>query len=383
MEQIKELFRECLFRQTPVKFIFSNRRKKSSPCKKAVLRPVMLQNQPAWQMEYHHEKKVFHENLKPVHIIETCLDLVLRDFKQVNLFTETEEIQLLASKPEKPRIVRRPGKRTQGSLQHNQDKHYIIPGGTPCDFLVQLGVMDKNGTVLPKHYAKFRQINRFLEIVRDIFDALPSHQERPLRIIDFGCGKAYLTFALYYYLKVKNNRNVEIVGLDLKEDIIRFCNQTAKALHYDGLQFLLGDIADYTSDYADMVVTLHACDTATDYALINAVSWNTQVILSVPCCQHELFGQIRNELHQPIYRHGILKDRFTELLTDGLRGLKLEACGYDVAMIEFTSLEHTAKNIMIKAIKTGDSNPDAERAYQALKEYYQVSPTIDCLATGR
>lgn len=383
MEQIKEIFQECLFRQTPVKFIFSNRRKKSAPCKKAVLRPIILQNQPAWQMEYHHEKKVLHENLKPEHIIETCLDLVIRDFKQVNLFTETEEIQLLASRPEKPRIIRRQANRMQGSLQHNQDKHYIIPGGTPCDFLVHLGVMDKNGTVVPKHYAKFRQINRFLEIVQDVFDALASNPEKPLRIIDFGCGKAYLTFALYYYLKVKNNRNVEIIGLDLKEDVIQFCNQTAEALHYDGLRFLLGDIADYTSDYADMVVTLHACDTATDYALINAVNWNTQVILSVPCCQHELFSQIRNELHQPMYRHGILKDRFTELLTDGLRGLKLEACGYDVAMIEFTSLEHTAKNIMIKAVKTGDSNPGAEREYQALKEYYQVSPTIDRLTTNR
>lgn len=174
-----------------------------------------------------------------------------------------------------------------------------------------------------------------------------------MKIIDFGCGKAYLTFALYYYLRIRKNRDVQIIGLDLKKDVIRFCRKIAEDLHYDGLEFLMGDIADYRSDQADMVVTLHACDTATDYALINAVSWNTKVILSVPCCQHELFSQIENDLHQPMLKYGILKDRLTEYLTDGLRGLKLEAAGYEVAMIEFTSLEHTARNIMIKAIKTG------------------------------
>ena len=181
-------------------------------------------------------------------------------------------------------------------------------------------------------------------------------------------------------------RNVEIIGLDLKTDVIEFCSKVASDLRYDGLQFLMGDIADYTSDHADMVVTLHACDTATDYALINAVSWNTRVILSVPCCQHELFSQIRSEVHQPMLKHGILKDRLTEYLTDGLRGLKLEACGYDVAMIEFTSLEHTARNIMIKAVKSPAIGKQAawkaaraQQQYEALRDFYQVHPTIDQL----
>ena len=176
---------------------------------------------------------------------------------------------------------------------------------------------------------------------------------------------------------------MEIIGLDLKKDVIKFCSRIAADLHYDGLQFLMGDIADYTEDHADMVVTLHACDTATDYALINAVSWGAPVILSVPCCQHELFSQIKNDLHQPMLKYGILKDRLTEYLTDGLRGLKLEAAGYDVALIEFTSLEHTARNIMIKAVKAGA--PDSARAaraqaqYEALRDFYQVHPTIDQL----
>ena len=185
--------------------------------------------------------------------------------------------------------------------------------------------MGKDGRVFQRHYAKFRQINRFLEIVDDVSYALPEAGERPLKIIDFGCGKAYLTFAVYYYLKILQNKNVEIIGLDLKQDVIDFCNSTADSLGYKGLTFMMGDIADYTDDYADMVITLHACDTATDYALINAVSWNSSVILSVPCCQHELFSQIKNDLHQPMLKHGILKDRLTEYLTDGLRALKLES----------------------------------------------------------
>jgi SAM-dependent methyltransferase len=202
---------------------------------------------------------------------------------------------------------------------------------------------------------------------------------QPIRIIDFGCGKAYLSFALYNYLNNIKQLDVEIIGLDLKTEVIDFCNRVASDLHYKNLHFLFGDIADYTNDHADLVVTLHACDTATDFALVNAVKWNSKVILSVPCCQHELFNQIHNELHRPMFKHGIIKDRFTELLTDGLRGLKLESAGYDVSMIEFTSLEHTAKNIMIKAIKTNKKSGHAEEEYAALKEFYQVSPTIDRL----
>lgn len=241
--------------------------------------------------------------------------------------------------------------------------------------------MDSSGKVYQRAYNKFRQINRYLEIVEDVFEYLP--KDKTLKIIDFGCGKAYLTFALYHYLKIIKNRNVEITGLDLKKDVIDFCSKVAEDLGYDELKFLMGDIADYSEDSADMVVTLHACDTATDYALINAVSWNTKVILSVPCCQHELFKQIDNEIHNPMLKYGILKDRLTEYLTDGLRGLKLEAKGYDVAMIEFTSLEHTARNIMIKAVKSRSENSEAAKKaqseYEALCKFYNVHPTIDKL----
>ena len=284
------------------------------------------------------------------------------DFKQANVFTAASDIQILASKPENPKVTRRESSLSCADLSHNRTKNYIIPDGDPCDFLIRLGVMDKSGKVIPKHYGKFRQINRYLEIVSD-----------------------YLTFAIYHYLHEIKGLNVKIIGLDLKKDVIEFCGRVAEDLHYDDLKFMIGDIADYTNDSADMVVTLHACDTATDYALINAVRWNTKVILSVPCCQHELFSQIDNDLHQPMLKHGILKDRLTEYLTDGLRGLKLESCGYDVSMIEFTSLEHTSRNIMIKAVKKSGRNKDdarskkALRQYEQLRDFYNVKPSIDIL----
>lgn len=368
-----------------IKVIFGNIRKKSNPCKKVTIRPIILQCKLMFQVEYHFEKKVTHENLSGKDVIALCQKLICEEFKQINIQTTTEDIQVLASKTEKPKIIRKQvSERDALNLEHNKSKQYIIPDSEPCDFLIKLGVMGEDGKVFQKHYAKFRQINRYLEIVEDVLDYLPDKKDKPLKIIDFGCGKSYLTFALYHYLKILKERNVEIIGLDLKEDVIEFCNKTAKELNYPELKFLMGDIADYTSDHADMVVTLHACDTATDYALINAVNWNSKVILSVPCCQHELFNQIKNDLHMPMYKHGILKDRFTELLTDGLRGLKLEACGYDVTMIEFTSLEHTSKNIMIRAVKGQNTQRTiamkrAQDEYDNLKEYYKVKPTIDSL----
>lgn len=417
-DKLEQLFAELFAGNSLLKIIFSGKRKKSLAYSKVMMRPLKVSGKTKYQAEYTYPKKVTHSNLEKDDARSLALRLVCEDFKQLNIFTRDSEIQVLAAKPETPRIMRKalpaPAAPTSkastagagapardgagaasvsGSVKadaavpvhtvaaHNRAKNYVLPAGVPCDFLIRLGIMSEDGTVFPRSYGKFRQINRYLEIVEDVFPYLP--KDKTLKIIDFGCGKAYLTFALYHYLKVMKQRNVEIIGLDLKEDVIDFCSGVASDLGYDELKFLKGDIADYTDDHADMVVTLHACDTATDYALIHAVDWNTKVILSVPCCQHELFKQIKNDLHKPILKHGILKDRFTEYLTDGLRGLKLEACGYNVAMIEFTSLEHTARNIMIKAVKTNAAGAyakkkreAAEQQYQALCDFYQVTPTI-------
>lgn len=379
-EMLFEMISNIIKKDCPDKLVCSNPRRKALPYRKITFRPILLQGKKRYQAEYHYSDKVTHENLTEEEVPSLIFQLLSKEFKQLNIFTPEEEIQILASKVDKPRITRRSTDRKARDLSHNRKKEYIIPDGTPCDFLIRLGVMNQKGKVYQKHYSKFRQINRFLEILSDVYPFLP---KETIRIIDFGCGKAYLTFALYHYLTKLQNRQVEIIGLDLKEDVINFCNVVAEDLDYRKLKFQPGDIGDYEGKSAHMVVTLHACDTATDLALINAVKWNARVILSVPCCQHELFKQIENKTLAPILKHGILKDRFTEILTDGLRGLKLESVGYDVSMIEFTSLEHTQKNVMIKAVLTGSS--DSNKSKRAAEEYATllascgVMPTIDKL----
>lgn len=423
MDKLLSLLQRLFDEEQIIQMVFGGVRKKSSPCRKVTLRPVLLRDELHYQAEYHYEKKVTHENLNAGEALELCLRLISEEFKQLNLFCGEADYQVLSAKPERPRITKQKATKTKGVLSHNQEKRYIIPDGTPCDFLIRLGVMTKDGQVIQKHYNKFRQINRFLEIISDVIEYLPvggpagsavssipgaagGNAPRgsenisvpggsalstkgcggPIKIIDFGCGKAYLTFALYYYLKLQLGRNVDIVGLDLKQDVIDFCSAVAKDLNYDGLRFEMGDIAEYDDTArADMVVTLHACDTATDFALIKAVNWNASIILSVPCCQHELFGQIKNDVNAPILKQGILKERFSAILTDALRALKLEEHGYEVSMIEFTSLEHTAKNIMLRCVRgqsaarksAGTERVKAREEYERLKAFWNVSPTID------
>lgn len=416
------------------KIICSNPRKKSEELRKVTIKPVLIKGNLQFQFEYLTENKATHKNMGGEEAALCIADLVAGSFKQINIFTAAEEITILASKPEKLHIKRRtnsnrdfnnqtekpndstashsmapsspnansPGADSSGSevafglsqkageslLAHDRKKKYIIPEDVPCGFLIRLGVMDENGKVFKKHYSKFRQINRYLEILRDVSEKhLFSDNVNSLKIIDFGCGKAYLTFAVYYYLHVMKGMDLEVVGLDLKKDVIEFCNKTADDLGYDSLVFKVGDIADYKDECCDMVMTLHACDTATDFALANAVAWNAKVILSVPCCQHELFKQVKNEELKPLLKHGILKDRFTELLTDSLRGLALEARGYDVQMIEFTTLEHTQKNIMIRAILSrGSEDAKSKKAsdqYRDLKEHFSVNATTDLIINDK
>ena len=247
-------------------------------------------------------------------------------------------------------------------LAHNRVKQYILKEGTPFQFLVDLGVMNKEGKIHRPSYDKFKQINRFLEFIEDILPALS--REREVTILDFGCGKSYLTFAMYYYLKELKGYDVNIIGLDLKEDVIRKCNGLAEKYGYEKLHFLCGDIAEYEGvQKVDMVVTLHACDKATDYALAKAVEWDAQVILSVPCCQHELNDQIQNKLLSPVLKYGLLKERMSALLTDGIRAELLESKGYSTQILEFIDMEHTPKNLLIRAVKT-----DRPRSGEALKE---------------
>lgn len=263
------------------------------------------------------------------------------------------------------------------TLEHNRQKQYILKEGIPVPFLVDLGVMTADGKIIRLQYDKFRQINRFLELIEDILPELPRNRE--IRILDFGCGKSYLTFAMYYYLHELKGYPIRVTGLDLKQDVIEHCSRLAAAYGYDNLEFLCGDIAYYDGcSHVDMVVTLHACDTATDYALAKAVGWGARVILSVPCCQHELNRQIENDLLSPVLHYGILKERMSALLTDGIRAQLLEEHGYRTQLLEFIDMEHTPKNLLIRAVFTGKKGGMPEKTAQ-LTESLHASLTLQKL----
>lgn len=356
------------------------RRKDGSIASKTIVRAVLLKNVLHFQFEYHVDNKVLHENVDKSLTSSKLVSLIEENYRQVLFKTRQEEVQLLLSKKGKAamRSQKAAGKVQQTDLQHNRQKQRVLEEGTAVPFLVELGIMALDGTVRAKKQDKYRQINRFLEMVSDILPALPA--DRPLTIVDFGCGKSYLTFALYHLLAVQQGREISIIGLDLKADVIAFCSELARKLGYDKLKFLVGDIADYEElQCADMVVTLHACDTATDAALAKAVRWNASVIMSVPCCQHELFRQIENEALSPLLSHGLLKERFSALATDAARGQLLEVAGYKVQMLEFIDAEHTPKNIMIRATRSQRQGKASAQwqEYLRYKELLHITPALE------
>ena len=357
------------------------RQRRDDGLRRVTIRPVLLRGKPMFQFEYQFAQKVQHRNLEAAEAEAVTQSLLAETFRQGRFRTAAGEFSAvsragtLTVRAEKATAKAAPA---AGPLAHNRPKNYVLPEDVPVDFLVRLGVMTAEGRVVAARRDKFKQINRFLEMVGDVAGSLPA--EGPLRIVDFGCGKAYLTFALYYYLAVVQGREVTMIGLDLKEDVVAFCARTAKELGYAGLSFAVGDIEGYqTTGGLDMVVTLHACDTATDDALAKAVQWGASVILSVPCCQHELFGQLSSDVLRPLLKHGILKERLTALVTDSVRASLLESAGYTVQILEFIALEHTAKNLLIRAVKRpgqyGLRPSSAE--YEAFRDFWHIHPHLE------
>ncbi len=378
MEELKQLLEQVL-NEDLLHIVVSGQKQKEAPVKIKV-RPLKQKGSLVFQAASWDGKKEYHKNYSAEEMISSLLIWISRDYKQMQIDTTTQNSTVLVSKKGKV-TIRTKGctqKRERADLSHNRTKQYLLPEGTPVPFLVKLGVMTSEGKVVRAKYDKFRQINRFLEFIEDICPVLA--KDRELTMIDFGCGKSYLTFAIYYYLHEIKGFDVNIIGLDLKEDVIRHCDALAREFGYEKLHFLTGDIADYEGvTQVDLVVTLHACDTATDYALAKAVGWNARAILSVPCCQHELNGQIQNEMLQPILKYGLLKERMAALITDGLRASMLEEAGYHVQVLEFIDMEHTPKNILIRAVKDKqDAKTSAEgsRALQSCMESLQVEPTL-------
>lgn len=379
MQSIHQLLDEVLPEGRLVSATLSQpRRKDGESCGKVVVKPVLLKKELHYQLAYHYDKKVTHANATLEEARTKISALLENDMRQGLFATLESDYQVLISKKGKTAILKKPPTKKQAAdLSHNRKKTYVLEEGEPVSFLVELGVMNDKGRVLAAKYDKFRQINRFLEMVRDILPALP--KDRKLTIVDFGCGKSYLTFALYHYLAVQEGFELNVVGLDLKADVIEHCESLARTLHYEGLHFRIGDIADYNEfDAVDMVITLHACDTATDAALEKAVRWGASAILSVPCCQHELFAQVQSDILEPLLSHGILKERFSALATDAIRAKLLDLVGYKTQLLEFIDMEHTPKNILIRAVKT-DTPPAANvwREYEAFRNFLGASPYLE------
>ena len=407
MEEIIQFLAGILNREF-IRAVFSNPRVKDNVVK-AKLRPMEQKGELLFQLESFTKTQVFHKNLT-VEETKDELAKLLEEFRQVQVETVSEDITVLISKKGKATIKRK-RKKVQAKaadLSHNRKKKYILEEGIVVPFLQDLGVMTQDGKIVRTKMDKFRQINRFLEFVEDILPQLD--KDRELTLLDFGCGKSYLTFAMYYYLHELKEYDIRIIGLDLKTDVILHCNELAKKYGYEKLTFLVGDIADYEGvDQVDMVVTLHACDTATDYALAKAVGWNAKVILSVPCCQHEVNKQLEKQrnLHSgkmksktevmevsemledqlasmeevlgPIMDYGLLRERFAALVTDGLRAKRLESEGYETQVLEFIDMEHTPKNILLRAVKKGSPAAKSRKEAEDCERFLKIQPTLGML----
>ncbi len=374
MDEVIKLLNDIILNEEIIYAVLSGVRKKDeNNFNKVTIKPVLIKDNMKLQFAYNYKNKVLHKNLEPAEAINEIVNLLDENFKQGVIFAKKSDYHILISKREKVTILKKKSTKEKVDLSHNRKKTYIIEDGEPCDFLIRLGVMNENGKVASKRYDKFRQINRFLEMVADVIPKIKV--DGGLNIIDFGCGKSYLTFALYHYLVNILNLDVNIIGLDLKRDVINFCNEVAMDLNYNRLKFIHGDIKDYNDfDKVDMVVTLHACDTATDAALVKAVNWEAKAILSVPCCQHEFYDKIQNPILDPMLSHGIIKEKLSSLVTDSLRANVLEILGYQVQLLEFIDMEHTPKNILIRAIKVDDMNNEkAIESYIKFKEFWGLN----------
>lgn len=377
---ITQLLDICISDKLIDMVISGQKNKSEDKAVKVRIRPVILKNEIEYQVSEFVGRKVLHSNHSAADVKKKIIDYMTEDFKQAQINMTDAAATILSSKSKTLTCkYKKAGQlKVQRDLSHNRTKKYIIQEGKPVAFMIDLGVMGQDGKIIRTRYDKFRQINRFLEYIEDILPKLD--KERELTIIDFGCGKSYLTFAMYYYLKELKGYNIRIIGLDLKADVIEHCNELRTRYGYDKLDFYVGDIATYKDvDKVDMVVTLHACDTATDYALAKAVKWGAEVILSVPCCQHEANRTIKSDILSPVMDYGILKERMAAIVTDAERAKLLTANGYDTQILEFIDMEHTPKNLLIRAVKSSKEDISAREKTKDMLEALNLELTIDKL----
>lgn len=376
MENLKEALKD-VFKNEIVKIVISNKIKKDEKYNKIVINLKENNKTKFYQIEKFTDKQVFHENIKINEINKKISELIL-GYKQMTAWSNKEIFDLKISKKGKIFLGKKKNNNSKIATNgHNKEKNYILKEGMKIEPLIDLGIFTKEGKVINSKYDKYKQINRFIEIIDD---EIKKNNYKELTILDFGCGKSYLTFVLYYYFVKIKNINVKMIGLDLKEDVIKKCNDIAKKYDYQNLHFELGDINGFKyNNKVDMVITLHACDTATDYALYNAIKWNSKMIFSVPCCQHEFNYQIKTDELSILTKYGIIKERFSALMTDSVRGNLLECVGYKTQLLEFIDISHSPKNILIRASKTNISKEKKERSLNEVNNLiktFNFNPTL-------
>lgn len=344
---------------------------------KVKLERILLKNEEYIQFSTFVDNKAIHENIQQTDAMEKILSVMLNGFKQAVINGDNTATVLMNKKKEfKITGVKENIDFCDKAKEHNSTKNYILKNGEYVDWMFRLGLMDKDGKVVSHKQKKFRQINKFLEMLSDIEENVPENSI----IVDMGCGKSYLTFAMYHYFNIVKNKNIQIKGYDLKADVVEYCNRLTQEFGFEKLKFYAKDIAEIenTDNKISMIITLHACDIATDIAMYHGIRWNCKVIMSVPCCQHELFGQIKNESMDIMLKHGVLKERFSALLTDSIRAEILEIAGYKTGVMEFIDMEHTPKNIMIRAVKKNNVKKDTDKLkkLEELIKTYNVNPYL-------
>lgn len=384
---IKDLLKDFFENKKLVKAVFSNM-KGNYPYTKINIKPIVIKNNFFFQFEQFQNNKAYHSNLDISESSEK-FDEIIDNFKQYMIFTTEGDYQILKGKNDFNVKVTKNCREIK-SFEHNKVKNYLLEEGTPIPFLIKLGVMGENGEVFKDSYNKFRQINKYLEFIDDTIKELKNRKliKDSIKFVDFGCGKSYLTFALHHYLKNIKDMKFTIIGLDLKKDVMDYCNKVAEELNCENLEFLTGDIKDFDKlKDVDIIFSLHACNNATDYALLKGLELNAKAILAVPCCQHE-FNQKMSankkseffDTESPIGKHGILLEKFTSVATDAFRAQALELCGFKTQVMEFIDMEHTPKNILIRAIKDNIKKEVLEKKfaeYNIFKNFLGIEPLLD------
>ena len=337
------------------KITFSNIRNKESELDKVIAKPVNIKNNINIQFEYRYKRIIKHENIITANVdkIKIMLEELFSLAKDISVITSDEIINIKISKKFKVSINKKKTEKKDISFEHNTSKEYFLDEKQKYDFLIELGIQNKEGKILKARFNKFRQINKYLEFIKHATTQLDTKNQ--ITILDFGSGKSYLTFSTYYYLTEILKLNVKIIGIDLKKEVIEYCNNISKKLNFNNLEFVYGDVIDYENkNKIDMVISLHACNTATDIALLKSLGWNAKIFFAVPCCQKELNNQLDSTFIPFMLKHGIIKEKFSTLLTDSIRSEVLEVFGYKSDIVEFISEENTPKNQLIRAYKTTD-----------------------------